>query len=132
MGRRRCRKSIAIWASSIAGPILATVNADAYRSSFVWLYGLSALAVFFSLVPLLRGHGGAPHETVEAMETAFKPLEVVILVAIIWVVLRGRKQEWHRRWLDYRIVAELIRQLKLQIPLGGAGRFLARFTDDPG
>jgi hypothetical protein len=99
---------------------LATLNAEAYRSSFVVLYVLGAMAAMVAFVPrvlidspALPDAGGVLHV-----------FEAALLVVIVGVVLYGRKRQWHRRWLDYRICAEMIRLLRIQIPLGGAQRFL--------
>jgi hypothetical protein len=35
------------------------------------------------------------------------------------------RREWHERWTDYRLLAELIRELRFMVPLGG-GRPLPR------
>lgn len=46
-------------------------------------------------------------------------LEVCTMLMIIGMIWLGSWQHWHRRWLDYRIVAELVRHLRLIVPLGG-------------
>ena len=51
--------------------------------------------------------------------------EVVILVVTVTLLTIGRRRRWHERWLEYRVLAELIRQLRLLAPLGG-GRPLPR------
>jgi hypothetical protein len=41
---------------------------------------------------------------------------VGIIVLLVW---RGSKRHWHERWMEYRLLAELIRQIRILIPLGG-------------
>lgn len=92
---------------------LAVLNADRYRSAFVLAYALAALAVAFALLP--AGLMFRPHHLAEIFCIAGE------LGAIGWVlvlVYQGRRRQWHARWLDYRILAELIRHLRLVVPLG--------------
>ena len=35
----------------------------------------------------------------------------------------GRKHRWHERWIEYRLVSELVRHLRLVAPLGGGRPF---------
>jgi hypothetical protein len=37
---------------------------------------------------------------------------------ILWTVYFGRKRQWHQRWLEYRFLAELLRQQYVLLPLG--------------
>lgn len=88
--------------------------ADAYRSTFVVAYFFAALAVAMALGPIglgLRSHSGG--------EIAFAVAEFVAIGLILVIVVRGRIAEWHRRWLDYRLLAELIRHQRLVTTLGG-------------
>src|SRR5262249_53487622 len=39
------------------------------------------------------------------------------------LVIWGNWRRWHQRWMDYRLVAELVRQLRFLIPVGGARPF---------
>jgi hypothetical protein len=95
---------------------LAVTHSDAYRSAFVLVYLAAALAVAMALLPLSLGWAiGEPHPA----ETAFVAIELFLIVAILLVVARGRSRRWHERWLDYRLVAELVRHLRLVVPLGG-------------
>jgi hypothetical protein len=40
-----------------------------------------------------------------------------VLVGLPTVARRGR---WHQKWMEYRVLAELVRELRILIPLGGA------------
>jgi hypothetical protein len=90
--------------------------ADAYRSGYVLTYLLSAIAVFIALLPTAAGLEG------EA-QTVCVALEFVVLLAILLLFVIGRARRWHERWMEYRLLAEFIRQLRILIPLGGGRPF---------
>jgi hypothetical protein len=46
-----------------------------------------------------------------------------MLSRIVWLLVFGRRRHWHERWMEYRLLAELIRQLRFLIPLGGGRPF---------
>lgn len=99
---------------------LAVSHSDAYRSAFVFAYLTAALAVAMALLPLAFGWAIAePH----AGETRFIWAELLMIFAILFIVALGRHRGWHERWLDYRLVAELVRHLRLVAPLGGGRPF---------
>ena len=90
--------------------------ADAYRSAYVLTYLLSATAVFMALLPMAAGLQGAA-------QIACVALEFVILIVIVLLLVVGRWRHWHERWMEYRLLAELIRQIRVLIPLGGGRPF---------
>jgi Protein of unknown function (DUF4231) len=90
--------------------------ADAYRSAHVLTYLLSATAVFIALLPMAAGLEGAA-------QTICVVTEFVILLVIVLLLKIGQTRHWHERWMEYRLLAELIRQLRLLIPLGGGKPF---------
>lgn len=97
---------------------LADHYADAHRSGFIWSSLLAAGAVFTALLPM------AGHFTPRgALATALA--ETVILVFMVGLPTLARRRRWHQRWLEYRVQAELIRELRILVPLGG-GRPLPR------
>ncbi len=99
---------------------LADNYADRYRSGFLLTFLLASLAVGVALFPLVTGglngehHGGT---------TVFTLLEAAVICTILGLVFFSRKSRWHGRWLDYRMTAESVRQLKLFLPLGGGKPF---------
>lgn len=97
---------------------LANFYADAHRSAFVASYLLAATAVLVALLPMTLAWG-------RGFEIACTGIEFVILATILALLKLGRARHWHERWTDYRLLAELIRQLRFLIPLGG-GRPLPR------
>jgi hypothetical protein len=90
--------------------------ADAYRSGYVLTYLLSAIAVLVALLPMAAGlHGGA--------QTACVAIEFVMLLGILLLFVVGRTRRWHEIWMEHRLLAESIRQLRVLIPLGGGRPF---------
>ena len=92
---------------------LAEYYANRYRTAFAMNYLMGALAVFcaflhYALGPLKR----------EAATYVFIGLELGFLAAIFIIYLIGRKRHWHEKWMDYRLLAEYLRQLFFLIPLG--------------
>ena len=98
---------------------LADLKADAYRSAYILGYLFSAAAVFVALLPLAMRWAPGQAETL-SIEGEF-----VILLDILILLIWGKGRRWHERWMEYRLLAELIRQLKVLMPLGG-GRPLPR------
>jgi hypothetical protein len=90
--------------------------ADAYRSAYVLTYLLSAMAVFVALLPMAAGWEGARLLACVATELA-------MLLLIVFLLGFGWRRQWHERWMEYRLLAELIRQLRFLIPMGGGRPF---------
>jgi hypothetical protein len=123
VGYSRKRPPLAFWVNAQLRPYyawsdkLADYYGDAYRSSYVVAYALTVLAVCFALLPLT-----VPDDTVKR-EAAFIALELVAVLALIFIVWRGHRRRWHERWLEYRLLAELVRQVRVLVPLGGGRPF---------
>lgn len=81
---------------------LATHLAQTYRSGHIFNFVLGGVAVCLGLATFM-----APQLKVE--EAA---LELLIAVAIILNAVIGSQQQWHRRWLDYRQLAERLRPMR--------------------
>jgi hypothetical protein len=81
---------------------LATHFAQTYRSGHIFNFLLGSIAVCLGLAAFM-----APHLKFE--EAA---LELLITLAIILNAIIGKRQEWHRRWLDYRQLAERLRPMR--------------------
>ncbi len=81
---------------------LATHFAQTYRSGHIFNFLLGGVAVCLGLsafmTPRLK------------LEEAI--LEMMIALAIILNAQIGTRQEWHRRWLDYRQLAERLRPMR--------------------
>jgi hypothetical protein len=94
---------------------LARCYGDRYRSAFLQSYALGVVAVFLALIPLGAGWTVADH-LLSMVACAVLELGIVLYIGLL--VRRGNRQRWHQRWLEYRLVAELLRQQRLLLPLG--------------
>jgi hypothetical protein len=81
---------------------LATHFAQTYRSGHIFNFVLGGIAVCLGLSAFM-----APHLKFE--EAA---LEMGITIAIILNAWIGNRNQWHRRWLDYRQLAERLRPMR--------------------
>ncbi len=85
------------WASHLAGRY-----ASLYRCSFLTNYVLGACAVTLVMLSLLF----------HSHETPLIIAELVCILTILGIYIAGRINRWHDRAADYRILAELLRQMK--------------------
>ncbi|MDQ2860756.1 MAG: DUF4231 domain-containing protein [Pseudomonadota bacterium] len=99
---------------------LADRYADAHRSAFVWASLLAATAVFLALLPMAAAW--RPHTR---LSVATAIVEACVLIVMVGLPILARPRRWHQRWLEYRVLAELIRELRILVPVGG-GRPLPR------
>lgn len=81
---------------------LATHFAQTYRSGHIFNFVLGGFAVCLGLSAFM-----APH-----LKFEFAALELVITLAVILNASIGARNEWHRRWLDYRQLAERLRPMR--------------------
>lgn len=98
---------------------LADYYADAHRTGVILTSILSASAVLLALLPIAIGI----HHPI--MEIVLIGGELVVLFWLSFSISIVRKKHYHEKWLEYRLLAEWIRQLRLISPLGG-GRPLLR------
>lgn len=80
---------------------LATHYAGRYRSSTVSLYLMGAVAVLTAFLGIVTHH-----------RWPFL-VELCVILIIIALTFWGRRQGWHERWIDYRVLAEELRQMRL-------------------
>jgi hypothetical protein len=85
------------WADS-----LASHYAQSYRSGHVFNFALGALAVFLGTANLIL-----PDWAIYLEVSLF--LVVLAILANIWA---ANRLQWHRRWLDYRQLAERLRPMR--------------------
>ncbi len=97
------------WANS-----LAEYYANLYRSAFAMNYLIGAAAVFCAFLHYALG----PFKKLETATYIFIGLELGFLGAIFIIYMIGRNRRWHEKWIDYRLLAEYLRQLFFLIPLG--------------
>ena len=81
---------------------LATHFAQTYRSGHIFNFVLGGAAVCLGLSAFM-----APHLKLE-----FAIAEMMITIAILLNAHIGTRNEWHRRWLDYRQLAERLRPMR--------------------
>jgi hypothetical protein len=85
------------WSDRLAGHFAQT-----YRSGHVFNFVLGGIAVCIGLSSFM-----APHANLQLAVAEF-----VITLAIIINTKVGVSNEWHRRWLDYRQLAERLRPMR--------------------
>jgi hypothetical protein len=81
---------------------LATHFAQTYRSGHIFNFVFGGFAVCLGLAAFM-----APHLKFEGAA-----LELLLTLAIILNAIIGKREEWHRRWLDYRQLAERLRPMR--------------------
>lgn len=99
---------------------LANYYADAYRSAFVFNYLMAGFAVLFAFLSY-AAHSrtfenfGANVDKIGAIASGG---EVLAIVAILFFTVFGNWKRWHERWIDYRLLAEQLRQQRFLMALG--------------
>ncbi len=86
---------------------LAVHYGNLYRSSYFFNYLFAAVAVFLALFDLVAGGLGF------GSKTLWIGSEVAIIVMILIVTTAGKRGRWHEKWIDYRQLAEELRQYRL-------------------
>ena len=88
----------------------------AYRSTYVANFGLAALAVAIGLFSVFWWN----HESSIAIKAGFVLVEVALIGLILWMTRIGgsSRHDWHKRWLEARAVAELLRPARLPALIG--------------
>ncbi|MGZ2412479.1 hypothetical protein ACUXST_001908 [Sphingomonas sp. F9_3S_D5_B_2] len=81
---------------------LAAHFAQTYRSGHIFNFVLGGVAVCLGLIAFI-----APHA-----KLGFAIAEFACALAIVVNTQVGRRHEWHRRWLDYRQLAERLRPMR--------------------
>ena len=85
------------WSDRLAGHFAQT-----YRSGHVFNFVLGGIAVCIGLSGFM-----APHASLQ-----LALFEFIITLAIILNTKMGVRNQWHRRWLDYRQLAERLRPMR--------------------
>jgi hypothetical protein len=92
---------------------LANAYANIYRTSFLSNYLLAAVAVTLALMPY------GFHLTARSVpEIALIASEFIVIVFIISMTGLGSYRRLHERWIEYRLLAEQLRDLIFLAPLG--------------
>lgn len=90
---------------------LATAYAARFRQTFTWVFMLAWVAVLAAFL----GATGLERDWLHV--PVIGVIEVGVLAAISRLVLRGRRERYHERWLDYRALAERLRHLATLWPM---------------
>jgi hypothetical protein len=104
----------------------AEYYAQSYRSTYVTNFSLAAIAVILSIVGATVGRGN--HEL-------FVLGELIVLIFVLLNTRLGNREHWHARWLDYRHLAERLRNLRFSSLFGDlnlASATAADFGTGPG
>lgn len=89
-----------LYAAYLRADSLSYFYSKAYRSALIVMFALAAIAVSCAVIALVWKSG----------KVAFTGAELAFLVIILFLYLQDRFwSHRHRRWLDYRILAELLR-----------------------
>lgn len=89
---------------------LAEHYAQTYRGGLVFNYVAAALSILMA-----PASAAFPD-----FKPAFVVFELVMIAGLIVNTSLGNRQQWHRRWLDYRFLAEKLRPMRSLKLLGGA------------
>jgi hypothetical protein len=81
---------------------MATYYAQTFRSGHIFNFVLAATAVLLGLSSF----------ALPASKLQLAVVEIIITLAIIINTGLGMRHEWHRRWLDYRQLAERLRPMR--------------------
>ena len=92
---------------------LAVYYSLVYRSTYIFNFLFAAIAVALALLGIFIHDPNAKSYLVL--------VELAIIVAILITWLRGHRRQRHRRWLDYRRLAECLRHFRILAPLGCEG-----------
>lgn len=111
VGTQETRQSLAglqeafAWADGLADHF-----AQSYRSAGIFNYVAGALAVMMALIGILAPRAGP----------LLQAGELLAVLALIGNTNIGNRRGWHRRWLDYRFLAEQLRPMRSLALLGAA------------
>jgi Protein of unknown function (DUF4231) len=84
-----------------------------YRSSFLVAYILGAFAVFFAFLGIAAGEEPSLHWYLN-----WFVYELAAIACILVITFLGRILHWHERWMDYRLLAEGLRQMEFLALIG--------------
>lgn len=89
---------------------LAIYYSLVYRGAYVFNFTFAATASMLALIDILfPGHG------------YLVVAELVIILVILGTWFYGTMRGWHRRWLEYRRLAECLRHMRILAPVGSGG-----------
>ncbi|SMF95707.1 hypothetical protein SAMN02949497_3081 [Methylomagnum ishizawai] len=99
---------------------LATYYADEYRGTYCLMFSLTFVAVFLAL---LSGPFRIFEDLFDGIIAKLSPWltfgELISIGVILWLWFLCHHRQLHERWLDFRLLAELLRQRMFLLPIGG-------------
>jgi hypothetical protein len=96
---------------------LGSYYAEQYRGTFVLSFALGAIAVLSALF-------GAPFKDLSHSGFPFAVTELVLILSIAGLIARGSVLALHQRWLDFRLLAERLRQYACLQAVGGVSQWV--------
>ncbi|MDQ3696127.1 MAG: hypothetical protein M3464_21295 [Chloroflexota bacterium] len=108
----RALRTAYVWPDS-----MSRYYGGAYRGSFVVATLLGMATVLLVLFTFAIG------STADARHDLNNLASVAFVLAILAVTRMANQRRWHERWLDYRLLAELLRQQRFLAPLGRVPTF---------
>jgi hypothetical protein len=96
---------------------LSVFYAQVYRSAYVFNFVASAVAIDVGIVGLIL----QSHSSYEPVIKALNLLELGAVLALFLTWIVGHTRQWHRRWLEYRRLAECLRHMRVLALMGLAG-----------
>ncbi len=115
-----------------APDIRSVAFANRYRSVYVLIFALTAMSLLLAATPLLEPahdpHSSTgmapgwhiPERVLKTLHPVAIVAEVIAIGVILGLVVMNTAFGWHRRWIDYRVLAELFREQGALAPLGWA------------
>jgi hypothetical protein len=97
----------------LSADTFAIFYANVYRSAYIFNFLFAAIAVFLAL--------GGIFVHSPKLKSVLVTAELVIISAVLITWLVGQWRQWHRRWLEYRRLAESIRQMRVLAAIGLRG-----------
>jgi hypothetical protein len=117
----------------------ANEYAARYRSVYVLVFLLAALALIGAAVSLAAAEPATPSDWFpryhwHVITFVATSIELLALLLILGLVVANIRHQWHRRWIDYRLLAELYRKQQALAVLGWSlsGRAVRALIEQPG
>lgn len=108
-----------------AADAVSTHLGHVYRSAFVLVFLASACAVLAGLVGIFWW-------TDSVTKAWFVGVELLFVAILLLLTRRGQGREWHRRWLETRRLAEVLRVAAALAPAGGGAPIAPTTTETDG
>ncbi|HUO89991.1 MAG TPA: DUF4231 domain-containing protein [Rhizomicrobium sp.] len=108
---------------------LSTRYAQIYRSAYVFNYLAGATAVLLASIGLI--YPSPDPAAALNFKAVMVAIEIGLIASILVTLSLGTRRQWHRRWLQYRRLAETLRHLRMLAPTAAAAR-LDRPSDRAG